>query len=85
MPGGAADTGTADAFTGGREFEHYIDGSLACVGMIVGEDIDRVGPGGRASDIIALAPFAGFSVAATSPATMIAASSVSSGSSSECW
>jgi hypothetical protein len=65
----------ADALAGGREFEHDVDGRIARIGIFGGEDIDSVGPGGRASDIIGLAALRA-SPAATSPAIMMAASSV---------
>jgi hypothetical protein len=82
MPGSATDSGTADALAFGRKFEHHINAGLARIGMIAGEHIDSVSPGGRTSDTIRFAALGGFG--GGDVATMIDASRVSRGSSSEC-
>jgi hypothetical protein len=60
MPHRRAWPGAADALAGGREFEHDIDGRVARIGMITGEDVDGVVAGSSAGDIVGLAAPARF-------------------------
>ena len=67
----------------GRQLIHHVDGDIGTVGVVAGEHINRQrgSRGGRHN--VGLAALSGFP-AATSTAIMIAAVSVSCGSSLEC-